>query len=205
MKAAYHRAITAAALSHLLPPATLEIITLANLGQDALRYQFGHDHFHYDNNAFKAANAYAEECRQQAQQHFAQRRPQAGWQAFGRLSHTVQDFYAHSSYVSQWRQENPQATPEQIVPCPSARQSSALRSGRLYYPLELFSFIPGLRRLVLPLLPRDSHAWMNQDDPGQPHFAFAFAAAVKHTLLEYQTLIHTLEAYGYQNPSEPSR
>jgi len=188
MKAAYHRAITQQALGGLLAPDMLEIVILANLGQDALRYQIGHDHFHYDNNSFSAADAYIAECRQQARLHFKQNNLRAGWQAFGRLTHTAQDFYAHSNYVALWREQHPQASPPEIPAFPQWNQTMALRSGKLYYPLEVLSFAPFLRRLVLPLLPRDSHAWMNQDDPGQPHFAFAFAAAVKHTLLEYQNL-----------------
>jgi hypothetical protein len=65
--------------------------------------------------------------------------------------------------------------------------SRALRSGKLYFPLEIFSFIKPLKPLVMPLLPRDSHAWMNLDAPEQgSHFPFAFEAAVKRTRLEFE-------------------
>ena len=40
--------------------------------------------------------------------------PRQAWQAFGRLTHTAQDFYAHSNYVALWRERNPAAPPDQI-------------------------------------------------------------------------------------------
>jgi hypothetical protein len=65
--------------------------------------------------------------------------------------------------------------------------SRALRSGKLYYPLGAFSFVKFLKPIVLPLLPRDSHAWMNLDSPEQgPNFNFAFHAAVKRTRIEFE-------------------
>lgn len=200
MKAAYHRAISSQALQAFLSPAALEIVIRANLGQDALRYQFGHDHFHYDNNAFAAADAYAEELRQAARQAFQRGESERAWVFFGRLTHTVQDFYAHSDYVARWREQNPGGAPAQIPAYSAASGGNLpLRSGRLYYPLEILSFLPPLRPLILPLLPRDSHAWMNLDDPGQPNFEFAFAAAVKHTTLEYQQIESYNQKYGHKN------
>jgi hypothetical protein len=61
-------------------------------------------------------------------------------------------------------------------------QGPDLRSGILYYPLELLSFIPGIKKFIMPHLPKDSHAWMHLDYPAQgPMFAYTFAAAVKIT------------------------
>jgi hypothetical protein len=62
----------------------------------------------------------------------------------------------------------------------------------LYYPLEALSFVPALRPLVTHRLPRDSHAWMNKDYPGRPNFDFAFHAAVKRTVLEFERLCQGL-------------
>ena len=46
----------------------------------------------------------------------------------------------------------------------------------------------------MPLLPRDSHAWMNLDDPGQGrNFDFAFCAAVKRTRIEFEKTVEELE------------
>jgi hypothetical protein len=113
----------------------------------------------------------------------------ASRQYFGRLTHTVQDFYAHSNYVFLWQARFPLAVEQEIEPeTPEVLSHSSLRSGRLYYPLEAFSFIGIFRPLVLPFLPRDSHAWMNIDGPDRPGFALAYAAAVKRTLNEYLRL-----------------
>jgi hypothetical protein len=66
----------------------------------------------------------------------------------------------------------------------------ALRSGKMYYPLEAFAFVKILKPLVKLLLPRDSHAWMNLDEPGQgPHFIFAYHAALKRTRIEFDKTV----------------
>ncbi len=194
MKLRYHREITSLALGEFFDSLALEQVIQANLGQDALRFQVGHDHFHYDNNAFEAGDAHLEKLRRATldalsidHDHGLARR------SFGQLTHTAQDFYAHSDYVTHWREQNPGAAPEQIAPYPlSPLKGRPLRSGRLYYPLEAFSFIEPLKPLVMPFLPRDSHAWMNKDAPHHPDFDYAFHAAVKHTLLEYQQIVRAL-------------
>lgn len=183
MKAKYHRAITEQALRPHFDPGALTEIIHANLGQDAIRYQFGYDHFHYDNNAFAAGDAYIEEQRQTIIETLQSGRPASLAQAaFGRLTHTAQDFYAHSNYTALWRERHPGATPDVIDPSLlEVMNDPRLKSGRIYPPLEYFSFIPLLAPLVIPLLPRDSHAWMNKDDPSRPDFEYAWAAAVKRT------------------------
>jgi hypothetical protein len=75
---------------------------------------------------------------------------------------------------------------------PGVLRASALRSGKVYI-LEALTLIPGLRPLVLPLLPRDSHAWMNLDAPERgPSFAYAFHAAVKRTKIEFERTVKDL-------------
>lgn len=171
----------------------LQNIIAANLAQDAVRYQFGHDHYHYDNNSFAAGDAYVNELRGVV---FASLDHGDGCQAqdnFGRLTHTVQDLYAHSNYVSLWRQLNPGAPASEIDPLVAGILSDPrLRSGRLYYPLEILSFFSFSKPFVLPLLPRDSHAWMNLDDPSRQNFDFAFEVAVKRSILEYSYIIDKL-------------
>ncbi len=196
MKPRYHREITQTALAAHFSPAVLEEVIRANLGQDALRYQFGtHPHFHYDENSFAAADQYLEELRRATLEALsAGKNALLARQSFGRLTHAAQDFYAHSNYVTLWREQNPGAAPEQIAPqLASLTSDSRLRSGRVYYPLELFSFFEPLKPLVQPLLPRDSHAWMNKDDPSRPDFSYAFAAAQKRTLLEFQQILATMD------------
>ena len=187
MKAQYHRQITNQALDKQISIAALKVIIRANCAQDALRYQVGYDHFHYDNNAFRAGDAYLEEMRRLIAASLALGQVLAAWQAFGRMLHAAQDFYAHSNYITLWCERHPDVKPEQIAPLLlDVLNDPRLRSGRLYYPLEVLSFLPVLRPLILPLLPRDSHAWMNKDDPSRPGFDFACAAAVKRTTFEFE-------------------
>lgn len=190
MKPQYHRAITLQALESYFSAEALKSIIRANLGQDAIHYQFGHDHFHYDSNSFAAGDAYIAEQRRtviETLQNGLEVLPARA--AFGRLTHTAQDFYAHSNYTALWRERHPGAAPDSIDPdLAEVVKDPRLHSGRIYHPLELFSFIPVLKPLVMPLLPRDSHAWMNKDDPGQPDFEYAFAAAVKRTALEFESI-----------------
>jgi hypothetical protein len=64
-------------------------------------------------------------------------------------------------------------------------ENPSLRSGKMYYPLGFLSFVPGLKKLVIPRMPRDSHAWMNLDSEQRgPMFEYAFQAAVKRTRFE---------------------
>ena len=189
MKKQYHREITSKALGLFFHQQALEEIIVANLEQDALRYQVAHDHFHYDSNSFAAGDAYCKEQRHLTLTAVQDGRASEARQAFGRLTHTVQDLYAHSNYVALWREENPGILPDGIDPESAfVLQNARLHSGKLYYPLEALSFIPVLNSFMLPLLPKDSHAWMNLDDPGRPGFDFALAAAIKRTRSEYEQL-----------------
>ncbi|MCX7755062.1 MAG: hypothetical protein N2117_07425 [Anaerolineales bacterium] len=200
MKEKYHRAITEEVLRPFFAPAALEEIIRANVGQDALRYQFGHDHFHYDNSAFRAGDAYLAEQRRQVIETLQQTGPvSVARAAFGRLTHSAQDFYAHSNYITLWRERNPDAAPEQIDPLlPEILADARLVSGRIYAPLEYFSFFSLFAPLVLPLLPRDSHAWMNKDDPARPGFQEAYVAARKRTRLELEEIRRVLSPAQWQ-------
>lgn len=200
MKERYHRALTEEALRPHFAPAALEEIVRANLGQDALRYQFGHDHFHYDNNAFQASDAYLAQQRRLVLETLQRGGPASTARAaFGRLTHSAQDFYAHSNYVTLWRERFPQAAPEEIEPLlPDLLSDPRLISGRIYPPLEYLTFFPWLAALVIPLLPRDSHAWMNRDDPSRPDFDYAYAAALKRTRLEWQAIHSALTPSAQQ-------
>ncbi|MFC2064893.1 HET-C-related protein [Chloroflexota bacterium] len=193
----YHQEITRKALQEFLPPLALNEIIKANSKQDALFYQLGHSHFHFDNNSFKESRSYIQDQRKKLFSCLEKYQPVSAWKHFGRLLHSLQDFFAHSNYVTLWLErfdqkslphhESIDACDEQIL------ESSHLHSGRLYYPLEVLSFIPGIRTLVLPLLPRDSHAWMALDGPESgENFSFAFSAAVKRTKIEFEDIISEL-------------
>jgi hypothetical protein len=121
----------------------------------------------------------------------------SAWSAFGRLTHAVQDFYAHSNYVDLWlacQSDSAVPTPAKIDPVePNLINTPALRSGRVYLPLEAFYHFHILRPLLLCILPRDSHAWMNLDSPKQgSNFAYAFQAAIKRTKIEFEKLTKDL-------------
>jgi hypothetical protein len=192
VKPKYHRSLTVQALSPYFGKNALETVVVANLGQDAWYYQFGHSHFHYDNNSFAAGNAYIDELRRSVMEALQRGQAVPARQFFGRLTHTAQDFYAHSNYIALWRDSHPGAADEIDPLLASLLSDSRLCSGRIYYPLEILAFIPVLRPYVLPLLPRDSHAWMNLDDRSRPDFDYAYASAVKRTRLEFERICQAL-------------
>ena len=178
-------------------PRALRAIIDTNLRQDSLRALMGHDEFHFDNNAFARSRSYIEEQRALIKPALEGERALSAWEAFGRLTHAAQDFYSHSNYVDLWLVCQPNGmrpAPAEIDPLDdSLIENPSLRSGKFYYPLEAFSFVPGLKKLVTPLLPRDSHAWMNLDSEERgPMFEYAFQAAVKRTRAEYDLTARAL-------------
>ena len=185
----YHEAITRKALTPYFSPGALETILAANIGQDNLRGQIGHDEYHFDNNAFEKSYTYIAEQRTIIHAVLENDDSSSARAAFGRLTHTAQDFYAHSNYVDMWLDgfDSEPPPPAEIDPSvESLLNSPNLHSGKLYYPFEALSFVSLLKRFVIPLLPEDSHAHMNLDSPEQGKlFAYAFEAAVKRTRVEF--------------------
>jgi hypothetical protein len=197
MHTPYHRQITIEALQELFSPDALEQIISANLGQDNLRGQIGHDEYHFDANAFPSSREYIASNRLQVHTALKDGNVLAARQAFGRLTHTAQDFYAHSNYVKLWLERfSPDGWPAPggiDALDQSLLTSPDLRSGKLYYPLEAFSYIRILKKYILPLLPHDSHAWMNLDTPEQGMlFHYGMAAAVKRTRYEYELTVNDM-------------
>ena len=193
----YHRQILQKALAKEISPRALRIISKANAKQDYLRGQIGHDEYHFDNNAFDESYAYIAENHAQIHTALKSGFVEEAWKAFGRLSHTAQDFYAHSNYIKLWQSqfddtdmplaEEVNHNDKNII------QSPDLCSGKLYYPLELFSYIPVLKKYIMPHIPKDSHAWINTDSPAQgPIFEYTFAAAVKVTRDELGKVLNGL-------------
>lgn len=193
----YHRQILEEALQSELSPRALAAVQEANIGQDALRGQIGHDEYHFDNNAFEASYAYIEENRAEIASALQRDDVESAWAAFGRLSHAAQDFYAHSNYIRLWLAQfdegNAPRVHEVAHADPTFMQHPELCSGKLYLPLEALTYFPALTKFVLPFLPKDSHAWMNLDAPKQGEaFHYAYAAAVKRTRDEWQKSIAPL-------------
>ncbi len=192
MLAAIHKEIVLKALKDHFSPRALSTILAANLAQDSLFNQLGHDEFHYDNNAIEDSDRYIKEQRGYVLASLLIPNGLPAWGAFGRLIHTAQDFYAHTNYVSLWLDQfnGTAPSPTEIDPVQKNMLNSPnLHSGKLYYLLELLYFIRPLRKLALSILPRDSHAHMNLDSPEQgPRFEYAFVAAIKRTEYELEIL-----------------
>lgn len=186
----FHIEMIHLALGEKFSARALEQIIAANLYQDRIRGQIGHDEYHFDNNAFEKSYAYIEEQRVLTVSALINNDLLSARSAFGRLTHTAQDFYAHSNYIDLWLAHHPDGTapsPPEVDPVtPGLIDSKGLRSGRIY-PLELLTFFHFLKPLIVPLLPRDAHAWMNLDSPATgPKFQYAFQAAVKRTRIEFE-------------------
>ncbi len=195
----YHRQILHEALGNEIGSLALKIISKANAQQDYLRGQIGHDEYHFDNNALEESYAYIRENHAQTITALKSGYVETAWKAFGRLTHTAQDFYAHSNYIKLWLaqfdEENKPLPKDIIHNDPTILQSPKLHSGKLYYPLELFSYIPLLKKYILPHLPKDSHAWMNIDSPAQGRiFNYTLNAAIKITRDEYKKVLSQLSS-----------
>jgi hypothetical protein len=203
MEAQYHRQVLERAIGGRLSARAHAAVLAANLDQDSMRRLLNFE-CHFDNSLFAEGLAYIEGCRAKAA---AAATREAAWDAFGRLSHTAQDFYSHSNYVALWLQqfEPDTAPPPDKIDGLDSRllHHPALVSGRVYLPLEAITLFPSLRPLARRWLPRDSHAWMNLDHPGRgPLFPYSIEAAVQRTDLEFQ---RTLAAIGEEQGEDAMR
>ena len=189
----YHVQILSDALADCFSPRALSAITRANVRQDRPYGQFGHDEYHVDNNSFNKSNAYLEEQRTLTISSLEANDAESAWSAFGRLTHTAQDFYSHTNYITLWLSRFDGGTPpaahapHEIDPIdPNLLNHPDLHSGKVYYPLELLYYVRPLRLFVLSRIPRDSHAWMNLDSPEQGFkFDYAMRAAIQRTKIEF--------------------
>jgi hypothetical protein len=196
MKIIYHRQITQQAIESQVSRRTLDVIINANIGQDSIRYQVGHDHFHFDSSAFAQGNDYVESQHKIIQPALAQGNPQWAWQAFGRLSHAAQDFYAHSNYVALWlaKKNGVNRAPEQIDPLDQdILMSRDLHSGTPHL-FDLLLYMSLLPASWLKLAPKNSHLAMNIDGPDRLNFDFVFSAAVMRTRSEFARALNNLPA-----------
>lgn len=187
----YHIEIMLNALGERFSPRAMSAVIHANVNQDRLSGQFGHDEFHFDNNAFEKSYAYIEEQRALTVSALQKNDALSAWSAFGRMTHTLQDFYAHSNYITLWLNRFAGQTPptsSEVDPVDlSLIQHPDLHSGKVYLPFEILYFIRSTREFSLRILPKDSHAWMNLDTPEQGFkFDYAMQAAIKRTVIEYE-------------------
>jgi hypothetical protein len=186
----YHIEMMHLALDDVFSSPALKKIIRANLSQDCVLGQIGHDEYHFDNNAFEKSYAYIQEQRALTASSLKANDAPSAQAAFGRLTHTAQDFYAHSNYIDLWLNHQPNGVtplPSDVDPMdPHLLHTGALRSGKVYV-LEVLTFVPILKPLVMLFLPHDAHGWMNLDSPSRgPKFRYAFRAAVKRTRIEFE-------------------
>ena len=185
------------ALDRFVSARALKRMIRANAAVDALWNQLGRHKLHFDDNAFDGAFAYVAEQRGRIRPALESGRSEIAWDAFGRLTHTAQDFYSHTNYVDLWTSCQPDGMvppASQIDPLDETLVNSpALRSGKPYLPLGLLSFTPLMGRWFDSLMPPDSHARMHLDSAARgPMFEYAFQAAVKRTRHEYELVKRSL-------------
>ncbi|MBE2221348.1 MAG: hypothetical protein IAF02_07395 [Anaerolineae bacterium] len=197
MEAKYHRQMLNKVLSTHFNQADLNTITRANLRQDWPRGQL-HPEYHCDNSTFAASETYIHQQRQLTLQALAAQNRAAALAAFGRLLHTRQDFYAHSNWIPLQVAQHGGLTicaPESVALCLNPLVETNLISGNASIPRWLLYRIPLLGSFVKRFyFPPDSHEAMNLDNPKQgPLFAYAMAAATRHTQLEFEQLLAEVE------------
>lgn len=201
MEAQYHRQMLQDVLAPYFSAADLQTIIRANLGQDSLLGLL-RPVYHFDDSLFAAGEAYIAAQRQTAVAAItSQQNRNVALQAFGRLLHGRQDFYAHSDWVPRWVAAHggpDQCRPADIAICPDATAVPGLTSGKsalhLYVLYRVPLFGPLLKRVYFP---PDTHEAMNLDYPARgPLFPFAIAAASKHTQAELDVLLAELQAKG---------
>lgn len=200
MEAKYHRQMLTQVLQYYFNQPDLNTITRANLRQDWPRGQL-HPEYHFDNSAFAAGETFISQQRQAARRALSAKNREAALAALGRLLHARQDFYAHSNWVRLWVAQQgglSACLPEDIEICPNPLSQPDLVSGYGSIPLYLLYRIPLLGRFVKTFyFPPNSHEAMNLDNPKQgPLFAYAMAAATRHTQLEFEYLLAEIAEEG---------
>lgn len=198
MNAEYHVRITVEALRGRISSGSLPVVIQANLGQDRLTKLVGHPEIHFDDSAFAESERYIERQRTIAARSAIQGKRQQALEAFGRLVHGRQDFYAHSNWVALWAHRKGGITrckPDETDICADSQTVPGLISGTGSAWQFVAVRVPLAGRLYRRwLLPDTSHEAMNLDDPSRgPLFPFAVAAAIKHTRLELDLLLALIE------------
>lgn len=202
MQARYHVQITRAAVGDRFSRIDFRRIVRANLSQDRLQYLVFHPQLHFDGGALRDAQAYISQQRRLAVRRLLTHGDRAGaLDAFGRLAHTRQDFYAHSNWVELWVAQHgglDRVTPDDVEICLNPLAVPGLISGNGSVIHFLACRVPLYGRWhARHLTPPDDHEAMNLDHPGRgPLFPFAVAAATKHTAVELETLLRMLARDG---------
>jgi len=196
MKSRYHIEITKRALSNQFSQKALYTIIKANVRQDRIQYQIGHDHIHFDNSSFEKGFSYIQVQKDKLIHAISLDQHDIARDALGKITHSWQDFYSHSNYVRLWLATTCISTPREINHDDvKIMNHPDLKSGKIYGIIEFVAMLPGLSEIITPMMPHDSHAQMNLDSPKSGHmFPFAYWAALKRTKDIYNQLI--VELFG---------
>jgi len=200
----YHKTITQNAIGKFFGDDALREIIAANFKQDALANLLGRPVIHFDNDRIIESLAYidAELARMGHARGDDTEIQRILWDAFGRLSHTAQDFYAHSNYVDLWLAENGglentshadiNGLDENLLSHPR------LHTGSFHLLRDIVYYIPLIRTLARKIyIPKFSHEAMHLDDPTRgAKFDYAITAAIQRTRFEYQRAIDLLSTHG---------
>ena len=81
----YHIEIMLASLGDRFSARAMSTIIQANIDQDSLSGLFGHDEFHFDNNAFEKTYTYIEEQRVLVVSYLTAGDADSAWKAFGKF------------------------------------------------------------------------------------------------------------------------
>jgi hypothetical protein len=190
MKSIYHKEITGKALRPHFSGKALKEIVRANILQDRIQYQLGHDHIHFDNSAFSASFKYLAQQKVHLKSSILGGDYTEARKALGRMTHSWQDFYSHSNYVKLWLEQYGWHAPGMITANdPDIINHPWLKSGKIYGILEFAAMLPGFSWFLAGLMPEDSHARMNLDRPKAGRlFPYAYQAALKRTRLVFQEI-----------------
>ena len=191
MKTKYHIEITQQALSDQFTEEALGDVIQGNIRQDRINNQFGHDYIHFDGSAFTAGFNYLKQQELDIIDHLRQDHFTAARHAFGRVTHSWQDFYSHSNYVRLWIEKAGSLPPEEIViNDPTIMNDPELKSEKNYGLIEFIALIPPFSKWIKPTMPEDSHARMNLDGPESgKYFTYAYAAALKQTVKAFHEVM----------------
>ena len=195
MQKPYHEELTRTALAGAFSRRALDAIVAANLRQDAL-LNLLKGRYHFDANDLAGAHRYVAAQEEAVLRHLQAGDPPAAWAAFGRLTHALQDFYAHTNYAALWLEAHPdQADGAPVDPLDTdILTSDRLIAARVYYPLEALTIFKRLVPLLQRILPADSHANMNLDHPGRGAlFPAAMSAARARTRHKFDGLTARIE------------
>jgi hypothetical protein len=204
MLSRYHVEMTTQAIGAFFTPASLREITRANVGQDSLPSMFGVDaHRHVCDctvsDSFDYINeehAFIAELAQTPGHESIQRA------ALGRLLHTVQDFYAHTNYITLWLAEKGSAERVDATGMdgldPHILTHPSLQIAQWLTWREPFYYVPGVGHLLRWFwLPAQSHEAINLDSPSRgSHFHLATAVACQRTRAEYARAVKAIRRVG---------